>query len=60
MSSGPSPRPARSRGDVDRACVLESSPPAAGARPETWRAARIESLVVDGVAIPLEQEEAEA
>ncbi|HEU4756232.1 MAG TPA: CHAT domain-containing protein [Agromyces sp.] len=47
-------------GDVDRVCVLESSPPAAGARPETWRAARIESLVVDGVAIPLEQEEAEA
>jgi hypothetical protein len=47
-------------GDVERACVLESSPPAAGARPETSRAARIESLVVDGVAIPLEQEDATA
>ncbi|MFE5671934.1 hypothetical protein ACFQ58_10045 [Agromyces sp. NPDC056523] len=46
--------------DVDRACVLESSPPAAGDRPESPRNARIESLVIDGVSIPLQHSEAPA
>lgn len=44
-------------GDVERICVLESSPPAAGARPETSRTARIDSLVVDGIPIPLDQQD---
>lgn len=45
-------------GDVERACVLESSPPAAGARPETSRTAHIDSILVDGIPIPLEQQDA--
>ncbi|GGI47278.1 hypothetical protein BCL57_001977 [Agromyces flavus] len=45
--------------DVERACVLESSPPSIDDRPESPRNARIESLVVDGVPIPLGQSESD-
>jgi hypothetical protein len=41
-------------GDVDRACVLESSSASAGTGTESSGTARVDAVRVDGVTIPIE------